>query len=692
MADRELDIIQSWVEYLEGVVDSKLKPNKIPTTHTSKTPDFLITPVNYLVEIKEIHDRQEVKEQAAWGGTIRRLHEAIDRSDKKAQLTGGYIVSTPETFKLPQNVTHVTKVTETLLDAILASSVDEFNVTIDSTEFNVAKYTDTVKEISFSWIGTGRSINPAGTVYENIFRKLAIANRQLSYTPPKLTVEKRVLLLVNEYVFARQTDIVQGLSYSFEDLFALDSIDEIWVQFRSYQGTEITHSLVWSKSFGNEYRDRDISPENAPILEKWFYALDEMETQRDGLFKILKNLFAESKPYELINDRFVRERMIRLGEWLIENKRFEDAIWLIDAFIDDPNPSSEDPWDDGHNLDQEIEENKDSHTITTVLGHLAWVVQKLTTSREYLADSLKYSVILANNSSTYVKLQSLIPLIEITKRRGWLREIDNTENTNHYEVFKTTVFSLLNNYGQYKAFGNWMAHLFFYFQDLNSKEVLLVLDKLQKSEEGSALYVYFAIFRKRHHLETEYQSEEVEEALRNVLSTSDNPSLRGSIAWQLAKIIRESPKEFDAIRPWIDLMLERPYERNVYDDLEMAIEKSFEIEPGVAVVWFKRFIDAALAYAENAADMVVVHEGMWLSLDDPIDEFAKYDPSSFAEYLQKIFAIWKCGAFIGDPSKILVAYQHIENAKLRSEAKKQAKLIHKEIKGMNPKLSEVTWV
>src|SRR5258708_816255 len=108
----------------------------------------------------------------------------------------------------------------------------------------------------------------------------------------------------------------------------------------------------------------------------------------------------------------------------------------------------------GCNYAQRIESNEDINTITTVLGHLAWVIQKLALRKNYITKAFEFTQKLLKHPNLYVKLQALTPLVEIAARRQWIQEYDSEHKTSYYKEFRETVFKFLEEYSQYKAIAN----------------------------------------------------------------------------------------------------------------------------------------------------------------------------------------------------------------------------------------------
>ncbi|WP_176230579.1 hypothetical protein, partial [Candidatus Hakubella thermalkaliphila] len=166
--------------------------------------------------------------------------------------------------------------------------------------------------------------------------------------------------------------------------------------------------------------------------------------------------------------------MARLGLWLVDKERFDETVWLIDQFIDDPDPVAPEHYEGvpESNYQEKIIAGEDPHIITTVRGNLAWVIQKLALRKNYIIKALDYTKTLLRYKNLYAKLQAIIPLIEIAARRQWLEEL----NPQEYKEFHDVTFDLLRNYAKYPPIAKRLTHVFYYFQDLTTEEDLEVLE------------------------------------------------------------------------------------------------------------------------------------------------------------------------------------------------------------------------
>lgn len=699
MSSRELITMTGFSQFLSEKLGIEFTPQHINETHAGRRPDFILMPANYLVEIKGIHDRNEVHEGAIWAAAVERLHRAIDANPKKQDVGASYVLDTPDGFRLPQTNELSEQMADDILDQLVAASPRK-NIAVHSGgfEFNAGRYSLVPAHVSFarSWGGT---INAAGTIHRNIFGKLADANAQLGYSPVGVEVSKRILLLDNEYTYGTLNNVIEALSYSFSELQSLDMVDEIWLQTEDRQANETKYELVLTKQFVNDFFNGEVSTDTewAAMFGRWSVVLAEQDAYKDRILQLMRDLFQDHQPDELISDALVRSEIVRIiGGWLLKERRFDDAVWFVGRFINDSDPSASPTTEP--NYDQEIRDGKEVMVITTVLGHLAWVVQGLTVSELHIERAFGFTKQLVDHPSLYVKLQALIPLIEITKRRQWLKSNDEANRTDSYGQLKALDFDLLRNYSQFSAIRDMLARVFFELRDLTTEEAVEVLDTLKDAENAYTLYVYFALFRKRHFLNEDgtqqvpFDARILEEKLKYVIRHyTDNSGLVDSLSWQFANLIRKTPEEFNTVKPWVEFLLEQPYQRNAYDDIEHVLTRVFEIDATIGVRWLGLIISKIYSFVVSAsADEV--RGSVWLSsVDDVIGKLAINQPDKLADCLKQLAEIWKKGVYIGDPEKIFTAYQYITNKTIHESIKQLSMHLYGEMKELHAKLKTFEW-
>jgi hypothetical protein len=659
----------------------------------NKRPDYYVSSANTLIEVKEIHDRLSNQKHAQWNRIVSKLQKAVDTNNLLSQVKGTFLVNTPEIFKTPTEQQAFITASTDILKSVISN---EKTIKIFGVEFEINKVSDQENIVVFGTYGGGW-VDTSNTVYQNIKDKLISADKQLAYRPTETSPSKKIVLLSNKYYMPLWNwDLFKAAARTYEDLLTYNNIDEIWYQFETKE-KGFTHELLYKKSFFEKFENSQFNNLNADDLRlfaNWFSALSEMgEEKKQKLFIALQQFLKDKKPHEIFENEQTREDIVRFGLWLAEKEKFDELVWFIEKFITDPNPPDPKFYkpDEKFNYDKKIRNNEDVNVITTVLGHLAWDIQKLAIRKNYIIKAFEFTKILLAHSNLYVKLQGLIPLIEIAARRQWLQNHDQSEKSKIYNDFRLSVFTLLKNYSQYKPFANWLTRVFYYFKDLNTEEALLVLDNLRNAQDVAALYVYFGIYRKNHFKDkVGFYPEPLVNKLKEVILEEDeaNVNLQGSIAWHFWKILEETPDQFSVLKPYLDLFFTLPYNKRYYSSLGRIIEKWIESKPDICIGWFEIMISKLSDYGTDKKDEVY---HIWIDPAKSLEIIAQNDSIKLTNIVNVLVKLWELGAYIGSPNAIFGTYKCISNLEEKIRVKNQFKILYEKMKLMNPKLETSSW-
>lgn len=682
----------------------KVQFKAIPKQPRYNTPDYYVPTTKELIEIKGAHDAKDRQRSAQWGKIINNLRKQIKNNKKLKKINGLYSIATPPVFKFPTDKVKIKDAAEQLLQAIIDN---KNSITFHNVTFKLEKVSDEGNGVYFSAMGLVGSFDPAQTIDENIRSKLATANKQLGFKLKGKKINKKIVLLTNHYHLLHwDWDLYKAVSYSYQQLLTYKNIDEIWFQNPKKDGT-YSHKLLYTKQFLSGYHNKniEINQENAFLFSNWFSALEKMgDEHKERLFISLKSFLNKKKPHVWFKDSIsAREEMVQLGIWLIEKKRFDDAVWLIEKFINDPSPEEPDSYTGSpeFNYHQQILEGKDPYIITTVLGHLAWTIQKLAARRKeenkkYTIKALGYTKSLMNHKNYYVKLQAIIPLIEIAKRRQWLSGWGKRPRIGVYKEFHNLVFSLVKivkNNPKCVAIAKWLCNVFAYYKDLSTNEAIEVLDALRVTEESAGLFLYYGIYRGKHYQDQkiEFNAQKLEKKLKNLIKSKANKdqALKINLVWHFWKLLDENPNEFDKLKEWISLFLKLPYEPEIYGNLLRIIEDWIVKKPDIVIPWYKTLISNIAKEADT--EEKARNFRPTTKTGEVLTELAKKQPNELEGIVKKLVKLWKLGAFIGSPKEIFGSYGAIQDEDLRGKTETRFKKWYREMKKMNPKIEKIHW-
>lgn len=674
-------------------------------------PDYFVETTKTLIEIKEIHDRVSNQKHAQWGNIVNKLQKATNSNDLLKKVKGTYLVNTPDTFKLYKFEEASSQILQAIIDG-----VDKQTINVLGINFAVNKVSDQESIVVYGSMGGAGWIDPANVIFQNIKEKVETANKQLGFTPNDTKISKKILLLVNKYSFPLYDwDLYKAISLIYNDLLRYKNIDQVWYQLETQSG-EYAHKLLYSKYFFEKFEQENLTSvheEEYLMFGSWFSALSEMkEEKKNKLFKALKFFLGTNKAYKKFS-REHREQMVRLGLWLLENNPIEDTIWLISQFIDDPDPAEPGKYEGKpeFNYDKIIREGKDSVVITTVMGHLAWVVKELSRKSERhnvtnLVKAYEYTEkILTSKKNLYEIQQWLIPLVEISNRRLWLAE-DSPET---YVKFRKLILDakdgLIAKYYKYPALTKYLTEILQFFKDLNTEEVNFIIEKLLDSENGMVLLVYYALYKENHYKKDsevgkilmeidpnilEYSPIDAQKKLEEISLDKENKyaNFRGQLAFQCWRIIEDVPDEFEHLKHLLDNLFNSFYAKNAFLDLFRIIEKNYELHPEQCHKWLMIYLKKMVNYVDNDEK----GRNIWISMENIIKKIAIYKPDDLPTIINNLTDIWLQGAYIGDVNVIYNAYQFIADPTQKKEIKDLSQKLHQKLKEVNPRVKDINWM
>src|SRR5258708_10837384 len=384
------------------------------------------------------------------------------------------------------------------------------------------------------------------------------------------------------------------------------------------------------------------------MFASWFSVLSDMgDDKKDKLFKVLQSFLVKNKASKIFTENGDREQMVRLGLWLIENKRIEDAEWLINQFIEDPDPPEPGNYQGKpeFNYDQIIRDGKDVVILTPVMGHLSWDIKELASNSERhnianLVKAYNYTEkILTQKKNLYLIQQWLIPLIEIANKRLWIAEEDVSTYKSFRELILDRKSGLIAKYSQYPAIAKLLIDILDFFRDLTSEEFKFVLSKMISFEEISRLLIFFALYRDRHYkkdseagqvlgsinpLIFNYSPEYAKDQLNTISLDKENryASLRSNIVWQLWKILDDLPGEFDHLKDVLNNLFNSPYDKKVFKNLYHILDEEYEGETEQCHIWLIEYLNKLSNYAVNDEK----GRGVWIDISKIINLIVNYNP------------------------------------------------------------------
>lgn len=537
-----------------------------------KRPDFYLSDINAYVEIKRIVDYSSVNATRQFSKILKNIEMDIESSKKRDEVKGFYVVSMPYNFK-HHNTTAVA-------DGIVESIIRGENQFIYNEQVFGIEQVSAEKSVIIFTATWGGPVNVAGVLQQSLFGKtskkedgiLFVAEGQLGWSNTKYIVDKRILLLVNEYDQVESPrEIIEAIAGDQKLLLNTKNLDEIWFMLKTQQGNTVVK--IWDRCFLQMFIDHKlkITPEQISMIEKWIYALlqNERKDQMNNIFFHLKNILDRYAPYDVFRNADTRIAIVnKLGDWLLEWTRYDDLDWLIDHFIDDPDPSDNDYYS---NI---LAAEQDPVVIATVQGNVAWGVSSLTRNQAHIIDALSYTEKLFQNPNQYIRYQALFPLLEVTKRRCWLKEYDKKNDTDYYNQLRALIFDVINRDGKNPVYARLLSEILYCFKDVTEEDAKLILNVLLPQGLGAYILIYYALYRQEHFQKTTTLGEAIpwnpnyfESELKRIIQSTniDNEEIRNDIIQQFARILPESIEAYARLRDYIAIIFDMKLNtKNVY--------------------------------------------------------------------------------------------------------------------------------
>jgi len=691
--------LSRFIAYLEFTKSSRIEVVDKPDITGSGRFDYLLgverDKEQLAIEMSQIFESERDRIRSIqWGNAVGAIREQLQRylqKHKRFPWRGLWSFQTPESFGVNKSIASkfAQKHTPEIIDAIKRK---EKSIRIGSFVLKLEKINDQeIGDVFFTTHGTGTFIDAAGVIETRLRKKLPTANKQLDTDRGE-----RILLLVNKYVFGESREVVEALS----------RINEIW-QWESFDKIYLEDSpghfvLVFDKELRNAWKGEKFTTTNdfLQTFQLWVSHLRKNKPERT--LGIVKFVIEDGKPSAILPNTFAREEIVKMGSYFIEKSKLDEARWIIERFIDDP-----DPVRDGRDFDfdKKIRDGEDPHIITSVRGKLAWVIQKLALKEDTIAEALKYTQqLLKYKSETneideenlYVIQQATVPLVEIARRRVWLQRMDEVGGSRLHNELLNILFALLRSKDAYDrktqklypAMAKYLLDAFSYYRDLNEKQAKEVLDSLGHVNESALLFIYFAVYRKNH-FGGDFNPRkpiDFEELLEEKMKRSDK-NLRRRIAWHFWRIVDDDLSQIENLEHYITVLSKSPYDRQVFGNLDQLIEVVVKKKKyaKLAAEWFGNDLNGRLKWTKKKVEEDK-NFGDWMHYDAIFEGVAEWQPDNFLPLLKKAIEIAETGqVYFYDVKKCFEASKG--NPKL-SEKKEDLDDLWEKVKKVYPRADD----
>ncbi|WP_347252547.1 hypothetical protein, partial [Legionella sp.] len=395
----------------------------------------------------------------------------------------------------------------------------------------------------------------------------------------------------------------------------------------------------------------------------------------------------DRNPSLYIKDSYTRSQLISVADELANHGRGEEALSIVDKFINDPDPSKNDK--DEFNYHKRIEKGEEIILISSVRGRIPWVLQKLALNKKFIANSFdKLKELLDKEDNLYVIQQCIIALTEILIRKNWLQP-RNKQNELH-----DLIFSILRNYSKYHSIQQRLVYLFVRYYDLNEDDVEEVIQKLDDTSKIAHFIIYNALDRSQiGNGQKKFNPEKFKVILKDRIKNG-NDDLRREVAWNLERRLEGNKKEFDKLIEYIDVFVSSRYSQNVFISILKIIEDNLKDHYNSCKGWLNSILFKVLEFLKSPYRPKELTYGVPFEIGLPriLEEIAKTSADDYLEVVENLCELAKLdNVAIYDIKSVFEIYKVIDSKK-RKKILPRLEALWEPLVRKNPRLAEIDWI
>ncbi len=632
-----------------------------------------------------VESGEDLAKWKIWRSVIDHLkNELLSRGIK------GYFISTPEfAVKKRDIAAYSLQLAGEIEKAVKSTAEEKF----EYAGFSFSKMKDT-STVVFSTGTAGRSIDPRGTAASKFGEKLPKKNQQVAVLD-----HERILLVVNWAIIVDGEDAIRALSGF--DFSKLQNVDKIFFESR-----ENEFVLIYERGIVEAIKNKQLvndQPLAHLILQ---YARYQLGDKNQGAFDYVKEITKLTGNIDWLDDDGAKENLVSFGEELVTKDSTEDAMWIVRQLHDDddPNPAGTNDSDDPkgeYNYHAQILRGEDANIITTVRGHLCWLMMKIVAKN----DPKHYTQIIAimsrylKEDNLYIRIQASYILSELWARRRATRNQDESEfawkDEERAYIRQLTLDTIRAN-RSYPRVMEALLHVLNSVRDLNEQEAEEILHLFLETKDDGVLHdlaafvIYFALFREG---DSQYYGGKFDPAkfvsLLKEQIKNGVPSMSGSLSWHLWQTLKDKLLPYEAIKEYLPLFLEGEYAPLAMTRLAFILEELSTIAPDDALDLYERALQSLENYLKTKPKDG--HQNIINATEEMLPILAK-DPKRLIDVIGRLknISMAEMQIYIGDTSKIFGSYQLVP-VKNKEEVKSALKIMYEEMKVQQPYLPEIDW-
>lgn len=499
-----------------------------------------------------VDDEEELAQSRVWSEIVNALERELARRCAK-----GYLLTTPSYFMVPKvkRSAFVRNLADKIEELIAAEPVSD---EIKFEEFSL-KRIEGLNTIACSAFGRGGAVNPPGIALAALHQMLPKKNDQLA-----IDEHERVLLVVNWAHLVDNNDALDAVSAI--DFRRFLNVDKIF-----FEVTRGGCKQIFDRRIFDDFERG--SAVTTGYLEPLFVQWLEQRLARKArdAFDITKKMIIE-RGGVLWLPSHRRIDMVRYGMDFVERGDWDNVKWIFETFKRDPDPSIENEEHDPRgqfNLHTITKNGESVRFIQTVRGYLSWLLLAIVKAHRTELFEEVFSTVeqYALGDHLYVRRQVMVPLSELTKHR---RSNDAMMTQSLKDRIRALALRVVKDNANYPAVLEGVANVLASLHDLNpleAEEALNILIERPTNESVgllSHMLIYYAEYRKREEANLgPFDSTRLAQLLKRQL-LGGLATLRSSILWQIAGILKNKSDEAGVLLPYLAIFGLGAYDRNGY--------------------------------------------------------------------------------------------------------------------------------
>jgi hypothetical protein len=430
--------------------------------------EFIALEIFRLVESPE-----EIKRGKAWSTIANGIAAELRKRDLK-----GYTIHTQHVFDIPRlKIPGFVSSAANLLQAAINQNPKANSIEVNGFEI---KRIEDFPDISLFTTGPGGAVNPTGTAYDFIKRKLPTKNSQLD-----IANHERVVLIVNWEPLVGESDMVEACSLV--DFSQFNNIDKVYFEIPHAPGQV---QLVYDRNVYAAFQPNAEPPQKIePLFISWL--ANHLNRKEIQAFELVRKITDRQKSL-LWLPPLSREQLVAYGEGFLKNGDLDQVHWVVDNLKNDPDPSVENAAHDPEgrlNDHLRTERGENTRLIRTVRVRLCWLLMQMI-ARPCLDDYERVFEIIkryATEEHLYVRQNAGFALMELARRRFALTGASLRFMSDEMAArVKTLALHMVEENLEYPVVLEAVARVMLFVLDLDHDTALKTVQQLLRIEESDA--------------------------------------------------------------------------------------------------------------------------------------------------------------------------------------------------------------